>query len=139
MLDMMAKNNARIRRVIAEILFLEGPMTRLRMSALLKKSGEFRGLPNNTALTAMLAKNAQVVQVGHEMVDAGEGVKTKQTIYAIHPHIKEKEDLTFTRPFSTMTTIERNLAVVCRTCSQKRIIQNKWASCLSCQRKSLGS
>jgi hypothetical protein len=133
-----AKNNARLRRRIAEILLERGPMTRIEMQGILLNSGEFRTLPNDSSLTAMLAKNLQVVQVGHEMIDAGEGVRTRQTVYAINEEIiHDREDLVYTRPFSTMSALEKARACVCPSCKQRRIIQDKWAECLVCQRRGL--
>jgi len=133
-----AKNNARLRRRIAEILFEKGPMTRMQMQSILLNSGEFRTLPNDSSLTAMLAKNLQIAQVGHEMVDAGEGLKTKQTVYAIDDEIiREKQDLLFTRPFSTMSASEKQRATVCPSCRQKRIIKDRWSDCLVCRRRGL--
>ena len=133
-----AKNNARLRRRIAEILLERGPMTRIEMQGILLNSGEFRTLPNDSSLTAMLAKNLQVIQVGHEMVDAGEGVRTRQTVYSINDEIiYEARDLVYTRPFSTMSENEKNRACICPSCKQRRIIQDKWAECLVCRRRGL--
>ena len=135
---MAAKNNARLRRMIAEILLNGGPMTRIEVFSKLLSSGEFRTLPNESSLTAMLAKNLQIVQVGHEMVDTGAGVKTKQAVYAINEEIiQDEEDLVLTRPFSTMTTMEQSRACVCPSCKQRRIIKEKWSDCLVCQRRGL--
>lgn len=135
---MAAKNNSRIRRRVAEILFHRGPMTRMQMQNILLNSGEFRTLPNDSSLTAMLAKNLQIAQVGHELVDAGEGVRTKQTVYAIDEEIiLTEQDLIFTRPYSTMTVTEKNRAVVCPNCRQRRLIKERWADCLVCQRRGL--
>jgi len=134
--NIVARNNARIRRRIAEILFEKGSMTRLQMASILLNSGEFRNLPNDSSLTAMLAKNLQIKQVGHEMIDSGDGIKTKQTIYAIDDEIiKSKRDLVLTRPYSTMTANERKLAKECPSCKQMRIIEDKWGDCIVCVRK----
>ncbi len=133
-----AKNNARLRRKIAEILLERGPMTRMAMQSILLNSGEFRTLPNDSSLTAMLAKNLQIVQVGYELLDSGEGVKTKQTIYAIDEEIiHDESDLIYTRPFSTMSALEQTRSTACPTCRQRRIIKDKWAECLVCQRRGL--
>lgn len=135
---MAAKNNARIRRMVASILYTHGPMTRVEVFGRLLASGEFRTLPNESSLTAMLAKNLQIVQVGYEMVDSGGGLKTKQAVYAIDEEIIQgEEDLVFTRPFSTMTTMEQSRACVCPSCKQRRIIEERWSDCLVCQRRGL--
>lgn len=135
---MAAKNNARIRRMVASILYSHGPMTRVEVFERLLASGEFRTLPNESSLTAMLAKNLQIVQVGYEMVDSGGGMKTKQAVYGINREfIQDEEDLLYSRPFSTMTTIEQSLACVCPSCKQRRIIKERWSDCLICQRRGL--
>lgn len=135
---MAAKNNARLRRTIAKILFEQGPMTRVEVFAKLLSSGEFRTLPNESSLTAMLAKNLQIVQRGFEMVDTGTGIKTKQAIYAINDEIiEEEEDLLYSRPFSTMTKMEQSLATPCPSCRQRRITKERWNDCLVCQRRGL--
>lgn len=135
---MAAKNNARIRRRVAQILLERGPMTRMQMQNILLNSGEFRTLPNDSSLTAMLAKNLQIEQIGYELVDAGEGVRTRQTIYAIDVQIIQvEEDLIYTRPYSTMTVTEKKRAVVCPNCRQRRLIKERWADCLVCQRRGL--
>ena len=135
---MAAKNNARLRRTIAKILFDDGPMTRVEVFSKLLASGEFRTLPNESSLTAMLAKNLQIVQEGYEMVDTGTGIKTKQAVYSINREIiKEEEDLLYSRPFSTMSTIEQGLASLCPSCRQRRIIEERWSDCLVCRRRGL--
>lgn len=134
----MAKNNsnARIRRLIAEILFEKGPMTRAEMSSLLFSTGETRALPSDSSLTAMLAKNLQIKQMGSDKVTTSQGERVKNVVYAIDEElIRTKEDLVFTRPYSTMTPSERRRAVRCPRCSQMRLIEDKWSTCLICERR----
>ena len=132
----MARNNSRIRRRVAEILFERGRMTRIEMAALLLAEGEFRSLPNDSSLTAMLSKNLQIKQDGFEMVDVGNGVKTKNVVYAINDEIiHDKEDLLYTRPYSTMTQKQKKLSQRCISCGQMRLIKDKWTECLVCQRR----
>ena len=107
----MARNNSRIRRRIAEILFERGRMTRIEMASILLQEGEFRSLPNDSSLTAMLSKNLQIKQDGYEMVDVGNGIKTKNVVYAINSDIiREFDDLLYTRPYSTMTQKQKDLS-----------------------------
>jgi hypothetical protein len=136
----MARNNAnaRIRRKIAEILFDEGPMTRSEMTSRLLSLQEFRILPNDSSLTAMLCKNAQIIMDGWEYVEVSNGVKVKNALYRIDDEIiKDREDLIFTLPVSSMTRSQRERASVCPKCRQRRIIEERWSNCLTCQRRGL--
>ena len=134
----MARNNAnaRIRRKVAEILFDEGSMTRSEMSSRLLSMNEFRILPNDSSLTAMLCKNAQIVIEGWEWVQVTDGVKVKNAVYKINDEIiKSREDLLYTLPVSSMTRSQKERAIVCPSCRQRRIIKDRWSDCLTCQRK----
>tara|TARA_R110002167_G_scaffold116848_2_gene292315 strand:+ start:217 stop:630 length:414 start_codon:yes stop_codon:yes gene_type:complete len=133
----VAKNNAnaRIRRRIAEILLTNGPMTRSAVASLLLGEGNFRVMPSDASLSAMLAKNIQIIQIGTDKVDIGNGTMTNNSIYAIDSEIiKEKSDLIFTRPYSSMTLAERKLASRCPTCKQMRFMEGM-VGCLICQRR----
>ena len=134
----MARNNAnaRIRRKVAEILFDEGHMTRSQMSSRLLSMNEFRILPNDSSLTAMLCKNAQIVIEGWEWVEVTDGVKVKNAVYKINDEIiKSREDLLYTLPVSSMTRAQKQRAISCPSCRQRRIIKDRWSDCLVCQRK----
>lgn len=134
----MAKNNAnaRIRRRIAEILFEKGEMTRSAVASILLEEGNFRVMPSDASLSAMLAKNIQIIQTGTDKVDVGDGTMTINSVYAIDDSIiRDKEDLVFTRPYSSMTVIEKRNAIRCLGCKQMRLIQEDWSECLICQRR----
>ena len=132
----MARNISRISRRIAEILFERGRMTRIEMASILLAEGEFRSLPNDSSLTAMLSKNLQIKEDGFEMVDVGNGVKTKNVVYAINDEIiHDKEDLLYTRPYSTMTQKQKKLSQRCISCGRLRLIKDKRTECLVCKRR----
>jgi hypothetical protein len=134
----VAKNNAnaRIRRRIAEILFEKGEMTRSAVASILLEEGNFRVMPSDASLSAMLAKNIQIIQTGTDKVDVGDGTMTINSVYAIDDSIiRDKEDLVFTRPYSSMTVAEKKNAVMCLGCKQMRLIEEGWSECLICQRK----
>ena len=139
----MAKNNAnaRIRRRIADILYERGPMTRSAVASVLLNEGSFRVMPSDASLSAMLAKNIQIVQVGTDKVDMGDGTMTNNAVYAIDEEIiKCKTDLIFTRPYSTMTRNQKTLARRCPCCKQMRYMgdvsyQTPLDVCLICQRR----
>lgn len=137
---LMAKNNAnaRIRREIAQILFEEGAMTRARMSSILHERGNYRSLPSDSSLTSLLAKNSQIVQVGTEKVDMGDGVKNKNIVYDIDREmIRSEEDLIYSRPYSSMSESEKKRATHCPSCRQKRLMKDRYDECLVCARKGL--
>lgn len=134
----MAKNNAnaRIRRRIAEILFDNGEMTRSSVASILLSEGNFRVMPSDASLSAMLAKNIQIIQTGTDRVDVGDGTMTINSVYAIDDSIiKTKEDLIYTRPYSSMTVTQKKNAVRCKSCKQMRLIEDSWDECLICQRR----
>lgn len=134
----MAKNNAnaRIRRRIAEILFTRGEMTRSAVASILLSEGNFRVMPSDASLSAMLAKNIQIVQTGTDKVDVGDGTMTTNSVYAIDSEIiRDHEDLKYTRPHSSMTISERRDSVVCPKCKQRRLMKEGWDCCLICQRR----
>ena len=121
--------------MVVDILFERGKMTRQQVASILRESGEFRTLPNDSSLTAILCKNLQIKQVGYEMVEQIGGLKTKNAIYEINADlIKSEKDIVYTRPYSAMTTIERNNAKVCPKCRQMRLIEDRWSECLVCLR-----
>ncbi|QDP64051.1 MAG: hypothetical protein Tp1100DCM51572_48 [Prokaryotic dsDNA virus sp.] len=137
----MAKNNAnaRIRRRVAEILFDRGPMTRSAVASILLGEGNFRVMPSDASLSAMLAKNIQIIQTGTTKVDVGDGTMTNNSVYAIDEEIIHcREDLLYTRPYSTMTKTQKSRAKRCPTCKQMRYMgDHEWDECLICQRRPL--
>jgi len=142
----MAKNNAnaRIRRRVAEILYERGPMTRSAVASILLSEGNFRVMPSDASLSAMLAKNIQIIQTGTTKVDVGDGTMTNNSVYAIDKEIIHcKADLLFTRPYSTMTKAQKTHAKRCPTCKQMRymgdpsLFPQEWDECIICQRRPL--
>ncbi len=111
-------------------------MTRARMASILRTDGEYRVLPSDSSLTAMLDKNVQTKQVGTEKVEVGDGERVRNVVYAIDERIiQDREDLAYTRPYSSMTASEKRRAVRCPECAQMRLIKDQWSSCLVCLRR----
>jgi len=111
-------------------------MTRSAVASILLQEGNFRVMPSDASLSAMLAKNIQIIQTGTDKVDVGDGTMTINSVYAIDDSIiKDEEDLVFTRPYSSMTVAEKNNAIRCLGCKQMRLIQEDWSECLICQRR----
>ncbi len=64
----MSANNRRIRRVIVELLWNYGAMTKEAVADLLSKEKNVRAIPSQHSLSALLSKNSQIVSVGSEKV-----------------------------------------------------------------------
>ncbi len=134
----MAKNNGKVRRLIAQILFSEGPMTRARVCERLHELGMFREVPSESSLAALISKNTQVVSVGHTKIELSNGARVNNMVFDVDRElVKEERDLMLTRPYSSMTTVERKCAVRCPECRQMRIIEEKFGSCLICLRRAV--
>ena len=59
----MSANNRRIRRVIVELLYEHGAMTKEKMASLLGRIKSVRTVPSPHSLSALMAKNSQIVVV----------------------------------------------------------------------------
>ena len=131
----MAKNNARLRRLIAQILFHDGPMTRVQVCEALLDAGLFRDMPSESSLAALISKNAQVVSVGLVGVELSNGSATKNMTFDIdRDMVRTESDLVYTRPFSSMSAKDKRQTVRCSECKQLRLIR-RGEVCLVCERK----
>lgn len=131
----VARNNARIRRRIATILFERGPMTRIQVGEALMSEGMFREMPSDSSLTALISKNAQVIQVGVTKVELHNGATVRNMVFDVDRNlIRHEDDLLFTRPFSSMTPNQKRMASLCSVCRQRRII-TEGTVCLTCERR----
>jgi hypothetical protein len=132
----VARNNGRLRRTIAQILFEEGMMTRAAVAERLYEMGLFREVPSEASLAALISKNAQIVSCGHEKIELSNGSVVRNMVFDIDRDlIREEEDLIHTRPFSSMTTKEKEKAVRCPSCKQFRLMKDGWTECLTCSRR----
>lgn len=131
----MARNNARLRRRIASILFGSGPMTRVQVAEALMNEGLFREMPSDSSLTALISKNAQVAQVGTARVELDNGAIVRNMVFDVDRDlIRHEDDLLLTRPFSSMTPAQKRMSKVCVQCKQRRIIPES-DTCLTCERR----
>jgi hypothetical protein len=104
----MGANNRRIRRLIVDLLWEHGPMTKEKMATHLTQTKSVRVVPSPHTLSSLLAKNTQVIIVGSEKVENAVGVKSKHAIYDINRElIHSKDDITFTRSPSVATPNEK--------------------------------
>lgn len=132
----VARNNGRLRRTIADILFHEGKMTRAAMAERLYEKGLFREVPSESSLAALISKNAQIVSCGHEKIELSNGSMVSNMVFDIDRDlIQDEEDLIHTRPFSSMTNREKEKSVRCPSCKQMRLMGEGWVECLPCSRR----
>ena len=71
----MSANNKRVRRIIVDILWEYGAMTKEGMASMLSTTKNVRTVPSPHSLSALLSKNPQIVQVGSTKVENAVGIK----------------------------------------------------------------
>jgi len=130
----MSANNRRIRRIIVEILFECGEMTKEGMADMLAKRKTVRTVPSPHSLAALMSKNPQIVATGSEPVENAVGTKAMHLIYDIDRNlIRSKNDITFSRSLTVMTPNEKSKAQKCK-CSRTRVFPPESKVCLHCIR-----
>lgn len=131
----MSANNRRIRRIIVDLLYEHGEMTKEGMADLLSKKKSVRTVPSPHSLSALMSKNPQVVSVGSEQVENAIGTKAKHLIYDINRKlIRSKEDIIYTRSLTVMTPQQKLEAKKCG-CSRIRVFPPDSRVCLHCVRR----
>lgn len=111
-------------------------MTRAAVAERLHELGLFRDVPTESSLAALISKNAQIVSCGHEKIELSNGSVVRNMVFDIDRDlIQSKEDLTYTRPFSSMTNGEKEKSVRCVQCKQQRLMKDGWVKCLPCYRR----
>jgi len=132
----MSANNRRIRRVIVDLLFEYGPLTKDEMATLLAKKKTIRAVPSPHSLSSLLSKNTQIIVVGTRKVETIVGTKNNYSLYDIDRElILCKDDLTYTRSNAVMTPSEKKKAIKCKMCGRLRVQPSKIGMCLECHRK----
>jgi len=130
----MSANNRRIRRVIVDLLWKHGPLTRNELSSLLHKSRGIREVPSDTSLSSLLSKNVQLISVGSVKVENIAGATTYHMSFDIDRDlIKTKDDILLTRPPSCMTGYQRKRAQRCSVCGRHRIFPKDSVVCFHCK------
>tara|TARA_R100000900_G_scaffold143442_2_gene126324 strand:- start:368 stop:763 length:396 start_codon:yes stop_codon:yes gene_type:complete len=131
----MSANNTRIRRIIADILFDCGALTKEGVAKELGNIKTIRAIPSPHSLASLLCKNIQIVSVGSAVVESAVGTKSKHLLYDINRKlIKTKDDLIYTRSPTIMTPSEKRKAQKCQ-CGKIRVFPPKEEVCLHCLRK----
>jgi len=132
---MMSANNRRIRRVIVDLLYEHGPLTKDEMATLLASEKSIRAVPSPHSLSSLLSKNTQVIVVGTRKVETIVGTKNKYSLYDVDRKlIKTKDDLKYTRSNAVMTPKEKREATKCKQCGKVRVHRKDLDVCLSCHR-----
>ena len=132
----MSANYRRIRRIIVELLYEHGKMTKEGMAAILSKKKSVRTVPSPHSLSALMAKNSQIIVVGKEQVENAVGAKATHLVYDINRElIQSKDDITHTRSLTVMTPSEKEKAQKCE-CGRIRVFPDNSNVCLHCIRES---
>ena len=129
----VAVKNKRIRRIVVELLWKRGAMTKGEVVSYLDSIPGLRNRPSEHSIASILAKNGQVVVVGSVEVESAIGNKNKHALYAINEAlIKTKDDLIMTLPYGVLTKREKSRASKCLTCGRSRILPSPDSACLHC-------
>ena len=124
--------NVRVRRLIVEILFENGAMTKTEMFNHLTKNYRLLREPTEHSLSSIMNKNSQVIPVGTQVAITEQGNKTTHILFDIDRKlIRNKDDLIRTMPISLLTKEESVDAGRCLECARVRILE-KNAKCLQC-------
>lgn len=132
---LMSANNRRIRRIIVELLYEYGPMTKEGMADLLAKNKSIRTVPSPHSLSALMSKNPQIVPVGEEDVENAVGIKASHLVYDIDRDlIRSKEDIVYSRTPTVMTPSQAAKSQRCSLCGRIRIFPDGENKCIHCIR-----
>tara|TARA_R110000824_G_scaffold42116_5_gene124455 strand:+ start:474 stop:881 length:408 start_codon:yes stop_codon:yes gene_type:complete len=131
----MSANNRRIRRIIVELLFEYGAMTKEGMADLLAKNKSIRTVPSPHSLSALMSKNPQIIPVGAEDVENAVGIKASHLVYDIdRVLIKTKEDIVYSRTPTVMTPAQTSKSQRCSLCGRIRVFPDGEEKCIHCIR-----
>lgn len=131
--DTVPVKNKRIRRIVVELLWERGAMTKGEVVAYLDSVPGLRNRPSEHSIASILAKNGQVVVVGSVEVESTIGNKNKHSLYAINEKlIHDKKELVMTMPLGVLTSSERKRASMCLSCGRQRILPSSDSPCLHC-------
>ena len=100
----MSANNRRVRRLIVDLLWEFGEMTKEEMAEKLTTKKNVRTVPSPHSLSALLSKNPQIIAVGSEKVENAVGIKASHLVYDIDRNlIHNREEIVYTRSPTVMT------------------------------------
>lgn len=124
--------NVRVRRLVAEILYSNGAMTKTKMFSYLANNHKLLKEPTEHSLSSIMNKNSQVIRVGTEIAVTESGNKTTHILFDVNRDIiKTYDDLVMTMPFTLLTKEESKGACRCPKCARVRI-PSSGQVCLEC-------
>lgn len=130
----MSANNRRVRRLIVDLLWEFGEMTKEEMAEKLTTKKNVRTVPSPHSLSALLSKNPQIVAVGSEKVENAVGIKASHLVYDIDRNlIQNREEIVYTRSPTVMTPKQKKEAIMCE-CGRIRVFPPGYNKCLHCVR-----
>lgn len=130
----MSANNRRVRRLIVDLLWEFGEMTKEEMAEKLTTKKNVRTVPSPHSLSALLSKNPQIVAVGSEKVENAVGIKASHLVYDIDRNlIHNREEIVYTRSPTVMTPKQKKEAIMCE-CGRIRVFPPGYDKCLHCVR-----
>ena len=130
----MSANNRRVRRLIVDLLWEFGEMTKEEMAEKLTTKKNVRTVPSPHSLSALLSKNPQIVAVGSEKVENAVGIKASHLVYDIDRNlIHNREEIVYTRSPTVMTPKQKKEAIMCG-CGRIRVFPPGYDKCLHCVR-----
>ena len=130
----MSANNRRVRRLIVDLLWEFGEMTKEEMAEKLTTKKNVRTVPSPHSLSALLSKNPQIVAVGSEKVENAVGIKASHLVYDIDRNlIQRREEIVYTRSPTVMTPKQKQESIMCG-CGRIRVFPPGYDKCLHCVR-----
>tara|TARA_Y100000004_G_scaffold41339_1_gene44993 strand:- start:247 stop:645 length:399 start_codon:yes stop_codon:yes gene_type:complete len=130
----MSANNRRVRRLIVDLLWEFGEMTKEEMAEKLTTKKNVRTVPSPHSLSALLSKNPQIIAVGSEKVENAVGIKASHLVYDIDRNlIQNREEIVYTRSPTVMTPKQKKEAIMCE-CGRIRVFPPGYNKCLHCVR-----
>lgn len=132
----MASSNTRIRGIILDLLFDEGPLTIPRLRDRLGSDGQTRNVPSQQRLASILTRTKQIQPIGTVRV-SGDNGKENHTLYDIDRQvIRDRSDLILTTSTSHLPPKLKSQVVRCPGCGLLRLMPDGESLCLFCLRKS---
>jgi len=130
----MSANNRRVRRLIVDILWKHGAMTKEAVAQQLSTDKNDRAVPSPHSLSAFLSKNPQIIPVGSEKVENALGLKASHLVYDINRDlIRDTDDIVYSRTPTVMTPTQKRQSVQCK-CGRIRVFPPNSKVCLHCVR-----
>tara|TARA_Y100001963_G_scaffold125738_1_gene177597 strand:+ start:530 stop:928 length:399 start_codon:yes stop_codon:yes gene_type:complete len=130
----MSANNTRVRRIIVEILWEHGPLTKEGVAQILGSEKSIRTVPSPHSLSSLLCKNTQIISVGSEIVESIGGNKSKHLLYDVDRNLVQNlDEVVYSRSPTIMTPKQKREARKC-DCGRIRVFRRGDSKCIHCVR-----